>query len=338
MKQISFNRPLSILFTAVLLALTLTACQTTGTTQSTTKPTVLLHAYDYQIIDSKTEHPLSVNQLASQLIDYDVIFIGEFHGNHASHLLEIQLISSLYQQREEQVISLEMFNRNQQAILNRYLDSEIGEVYLIKKAPAWNNYTASYRPIVEHAKQNFIPVIASNAAADIVRCIGREGKLYLSKLSEQESDLIAKSPFIDNDEYRQRYMDFLKEAKSLDQAGKERSYLAQLTRDNTMAESIYQAKVDNPSAQVIHLNGSFHSDAFLGTVAALKQRQPDLKIAVVSPISIENPSKPSYSAEDLKSGDYIYLIQSQPEQYQDAAYRSEIHQAMFKKSKAAKCK
>ena len=326
-----------LLLTSTMLLLS--ACQSNAQRPHTSaQPQPLLHAYDFQIINAKTQQTVNIPQLAQQLQSFDVVFIGEFHGNHASHLLEMQLIQALHKLRSEQVLSLEMFNRDQQPLLDRYLDSEIGEVYFVKNAPAWNNYIASYRPIVEYAKQHFIPVVASNAAANIVRCIGREGTDYQAKLSAEESNLIAKKPFTDQEDYRKRYMEFLEEARKIDETAKERSFLAQLTRDNTMAESILLAKEDDIEAQVIHLNGSFHSDFFLGTVTALKQLNPSLKIAVVSPIEVEDRNLPSFDKEDLNRGDFIYLIQALPEQYQDASYRRKVHQSMFSKAREKTCK
>ncbi len=297
----------------------------------------LQHAYDYRLINSQTQQLLTVKQLASQLEKQDVIFIGEFHGNHASHLLEMQLMAALYALRPLQILSMEMFNRDQQSILNRYLDSEIGEAFLINETPTWGNYAGSYRPLVEFAKQNFIPVIAANASADIVRCIGRQGVAYLDKLSTEERSLIASKPFTDNAEYRQRYMAFLANARQLTAESKENSYLAQLTRDNTMAESIYQAWLENPQAQILHITGSFHSENHLGTVAALKKLNPNLKIAVLSPLQVEDPIRPNYSAEDLKKGDFIYLLQGQPEQYLNAAYKHRARKNLFSKAEQKPC-
>jgi len=330
----------------------LSACQNTPTVENkapvnliektsssaTTELPALKHAYDFHIIDTQHQQPLSVHQLTKQLTDYDVVFIGEFHGNHASHLVQMRLVSELHQLRPEQTLSLEMFNRDQQTILNRYLDGEIGEIYLTRKAPAWHNYVASYRPLVEYAKQHFIPVVAANASADIVRCIGREGKPYLDKLSEQERAYVAQSPFIDNEAYRTRYMEFLEKARKLSDEDKEKSYLAQLSRDNTMAESIYQARLETPGAQIIHLNGSFHSDFYLGTVASLKARDQSLKIAVISPVMVEDANQSSYSDEDLSLGQYIYLVQPEPEQYVDRSYRQKNHHFMFQKAREKSCR
>jgi uncharacterized iron-regulated protein len=298
----------------------------------------LQHAYDYRLIDSQTQQLLSVKQLASQLEKQDVIFIGEFHGNHASHLLEMQLMAALHTKRPLQILSMEMFNRDQQPILNRYLDSEIGEDFLKNETPTWENYAGSYRPLVEFAKQNFIPVIAANASADIVRCVGRQGSAYLDKLLAEERPLIASKPFTDNAEYRQRYMDFLANVRQLSAERKENSYLAQLTRDNTMAESIYQAWLDNPNAQILHITGSFHSENHLGTVAALKNLNPNLKIAVLSPKRVEDPTRPNYLAEDLKKGDFIYLLQGQPEQYLNAAYKRQARKHMFETAEQNTCR
>ncbi len=339
-----------LLLTSVIILFT--GCQTTPFQNSTTKNSLpvehqmtspkntlpLKHAYDFQIIDSQMLKPLTVSQLAHALKDFDVVFIGEAHSNHASHLFEMQLMAELHTLRPNQVLSLEMFNRDQQTILNRYLDGEIGEVYLKVKAPTWSNYVAAYRPLVEYAKQHFIPVIAANASGDIVRCIGREGEDYLKKLSEEEREFIAQSPFIDNAKYRKRYMEFLDNARKLDDDAKEKSYLAQLSRDNTMAESLYRAWQDNPEAQIIHINGSFHSDFYLGTVAALKARAPQLTIAVIAPITQETPEHPQYSDEDLTKGQYLYLIPEQPEQYVDRSYRQKNHQAMFEKAKQKPCR
>lgn len=331
-------KPLLSLFFSVTLAVSITSCNVVKQAPTSAQLNPLKHAYDFQIIDASSQQPLSVQMLANKLKTYDMIFIGEFHGNQASHLLEMQLLAELHGNRPQQVLSLEMFNRDQQPILNRYLDSEIGEAFLINETPTWENYTGSYRPLIEYAKQHFIPVIAANASADIVRCIGRQGTVYIDKLLTEERRLIANTPFTDNAEYRQRYMAFLADAKKLTPERKENSYLAQLTRDNTMAESINQAWLENPQAQILHINGSFHSENHLGTVAALKSLNPKLKIAVMSPLQVENPAKPSYSVEDLKKGDVIYLLQSQPEQYVDSAYKRQARKKLFSKAEQAPCR
>ncbi|BBP46962.1 hypothetical protein THMIRHAS_23350 [Thiosulfatimonas sediminis] len=293
----------------------------------------LQHAYDFVVIDTEQQSVVNIKQLAEQLREVDVVFIGEFHGNQASHLLEMQLQAALFEQNSQQVLSMEMFNRDQQDILNRYLDDEIGEKYLINEAPTWPNYSGSYRPMIEFAKQHFIPVIAANASADIVRCIGSYGQGYESLIPEQQRRFLAKQPYLNDNAYQQKFSDFMDSMRQTSDERKANSYAAQLARDNTMAESILTARQNHPEAQIIHLNGSFHSEAGLGTVALLKQRAPELQIAVITPIRIESGNKISWTQDERTLGDYLYFVTPQPVDYRNTAYKMQARQTQFNNAK-----
>lgn len=316
----------------------LAGCQPTASIKSDKESVSLATVYDYQLYDNQRQQWTTLPDLVEQLKTADVIVIGELHGSHAAHLLQMQLLHQLHLERLDITLSMEMFNRDQQTILNQYLDGEIGEATLIKKAPAWSNYKASYRPLIEYAKTHFIPVTASNAPSHTVRCIGRQGSAYLEQLEPEERMQIAKDPFLDNEGYRTKYMDFLSKALSRTEQEKENSYLAQLTRDNTMAESLALQQQQNPNALFIHLNGSFHSDEGLGTVALLKARAPDLKIVVISPIEIEPEEKIVISDAHRKQGDFTYYLHAQPIQYVSAESRHNAHSKMFKHAKQKICK
>ncbi|NTS76223.1 ChaN family lipoprotein [Catenovulum sp. SM1970] len=298
----------------------------------------LLTAYDYQLLDNQYQ-TVSLPAVASQLKDADVIFIGEYHGNHASHLLQMQLFALLHQQREHwqpMALSLEMFERDQQAVIERYLSSEIGERYLIEQANAWDNYKASYRPLVEYAKQHDIAVVAANAPADIVRCIGKQGRAYLNVLGSQQRKLIAQDSFADITGYQTQFIAKMgghpMPARALNN-----TYLAQLTRDNTMAESINQKMALQPDSQIIHLNGSFHSQDGLGTVAALKRLNPALKLVVITPVYRTDLMEKVNNGQGKDT--FYYLIQAQPQEFVDADYRKATYQKMFAKAgeKAKSC-
>ncbi len=324
-------------------ALLLSACSTPSPKPEAPVPP-LTTLYDYQLIDSTSGQPISLQALVASLKDMDVVFIGELHGNQASHLLEAQLQAKLYQQRPNQVVSLEQFNRDQQVVLNRYLDGEIGEKTLIEDAPAWSNYAGSYRPIIEFAKQHFLPVIAANAPAQTVRCVGRQGQAYLPKLTQDERQQVAQETFYSDPAYADKFAEFMAKSRhgQSDQptAAPESNpaYLAQLVRDNTMAESIFKALKRYPEAQIVHLNGAFHSDNFLGTVSALKHLNPTLKIAVISPVVVDDPQTPSFNQADLAKGNAIYLIQAQPQDYVQAAKRRAAFKKMFDKADAKPCR
>ncbi|WP_024852179.1 ChaN family lipoprotein [Hydrogenovibrio kuenenii] len=292
--------------------------------------------YSFDLINSKTGKQLSVSELAKKITNANVIFIGELHGHQASHLLEAELQSALYDLRPSQVLSMEQFNRDHQQDIDQYLDGEVGEKTFMQQSEAWSNYSGSYRPLIEFAKRHFLPVIAANAPFQTVRCVGRQGKPYLQKLSSEEKEQIANQPFMSDSAYQQKFAQFQSMAKPHTQ--NQKGFEAQLLRDNTMAESILQAIKDNPGAQIIHTNGTFHSASHLGTVALLHKRAPKLNIVVISPIVTTSPDKPQLQKTDLKKGDYVYLIQSLPVDYVQASKRKKAFAKMFKEANAKACR
>lgn len=335
-------RPIKTIVAAGLINSLLTACTITPNqaqvpSSSLSQKQSLNHAYNYVLLD-KQRQQTSLAKAIQQLKEADIVFIGEYHGNHASHLLEMQIFSALYQANSQIILSMEMFNRDQQTTLNDYLDGAIGEAYLVKETPVWNNYVASYRPLVEFAKSHFLLVIAANASADIVRCIGRQGTSYINKLDANEKQQIAEQPFAEIPDYKVKFYDFLEKVRQLPEERKERSYLAQITRDNTMAESIYQAWLDHPDHKIVHLNGTFHSENHLGTVAALKRLNPKLNIQVVTPVQVEQFETVEKLNLEPTNDDFIYLVKPQPEQYVDTSYKKKARKQMFEKSEQAICK
>ncbi|MBF6058851.1 ChaN family lipoprotein [Thiomicrorhabdus heinhorstiae] len=323
------------------LALLSTACQTLPSPKAAVKSSDiqgLQTLYDYRLAGGKTLHPLNLDDLGRQLRDYDVIFFGEFHGNQASHLLEAQLLAKLYSQNPEIIVSMEMFERQQQAILNRYLDGEIGETYLVNEAPTWPNYKADYRPLVEFAKQNLLKVVAANAPGETVRCVGRYGLDYLDHLNETQKQQVAEDDQYRFPQYKQRYFEFMDKMRKLPEQRKEFSYQAQLLRDRTMAESIDKAlRASETGTQLIHFNGSFHSEDRLGTVAALQARRPDLKIAVITPLRGENNPFNDLDSDKRQSNDVFYWVLPQPAEFVDNAYKMQQRRAQFQAGEAKPC-
>ncbi|WP_319381084.1 ChaN family lipoprotein [Thiomicrorhabdus sp.] len=315
------------------MALPITACQTFPEAESTqTAPMPPLQTlYDYRLVDANTLHPLNLETLSRKLRSYDVIFFGEFHGNQAAHLLEAQLLAELYAQNPKLIVSMEMFERQQQTILNRYLDGEIGETRLVNEAPTWSNYKADYRPIVEFSRQNFLKVIAANAPTDTVRCVGRHGIGYIDHLSNHAKTLIAVDHTHAFPEYRQRYFEFMDKMRKLSEERKTFSYQAQLLRDRTMAESINNALQNaETGTRLIHFNGSFHSEDSLGTVAVLQALNPDLKVAVITPLRGETAPFSELDTAKRQNNDVFYWVLPQPEEFVDNAYKMRHRRAQFK--------
>lgn len=299
------------------------------------KPISLATMYDSHVVNTATAKPMSLTELASSLENADVVFFGEYHGHQGAHLLQSKLQVALHRQRPGQVLSMEQFSVDHQGTLNRYLSDELGEAELIEDAAAWPNYRASYRPLVEYAKARALPVVAANAPAEIARCIGRTGADYLNTLDTATRSQLPDQPFLDVPAYRAKFLQAM--AHGSDHSERlENQYQAQLLRDNTMAVSILDALKRHPGHQVLHINGTFHSEQSLGTVAALQARAPNLEVRVISPVLRDNITTPMAESE-LALGDIVYVLQPLPTEFRDTDRRFESLSKQFNNAPATSC-
>ncbi|WP_203299538.1 ChaN family lipoprotein [Marinobacter sediminum] len=278
--------------------------------------------YDAIIVDADKGTSLSIAALADALTEADVIVVGEYHGHHGAHLLQSRLQAELHRQNPDLALTMEQFDLDRRRELDRYLAGETGEAELIEDANAWDNYRASYRPLIELAKARTIPVIAANAPSQVVRCVGRQGPDYLDTLPEDVRAQLPANPFTDIPGYREKFVTALTGGHGIGEEGlnerMQNTYKAQLLRDNTMAVEILRARERYPGHQILHLTGTFHSEERLGTVALLKQRAPELDVVVLTPIFWpQGQSQPDL--EDQRSkGDFLYFLQPLPKEYRDA--------------------
>lgn len=100
-----------------------------------------------------------------------------------------------------------------------------------------------------------------------------------------------------NSPYKEKFMASMHHGKP---EQTEKQYAAQVTWDETMAESIVKYLAQNPNAQVVHVAGKFHTEAGLGTAASILQRNPELKVVVVNPTSEISTNSPDYQLEVLE--------------------------------------
>ncbi len=277
-------------------------------------------------------HPttrVSVTEAAAVLAGYDVIFIGEAHEHPGNHLAEMALFRAIYDRAPRLSLSMEQFERDVQPDVDDYLAGKIGENPFTSKARAWANYTTSYRPLVEFAKDHKLPVIAANAPEKVIRCVGREGEAFFTRMKPEERGWAAAQLNTQDGPYKDKFMGFVggdeghggdgskdKSAPRKPPSEQQiRSFAAQVTRDDTMAESIALHLQKNPGRKVVQINGSFHSDGFLGTVERLKLRMPNLKIAVVNPDFADDPLHPKVSDKEAKAGTFTLLLRELPDFY-----------------------
>jgi uncharacterized iron-regulated protein len=289
----------------------------------------------------------TLDATAADLSHYDVVFFGEIHGHAGVHLQQMALFRALYARDPHWILSLEQFERDVQGVVDDYLAGRIGETTLVEKGRAWNNYAASYRPMLTFAKEHRLPVIAAEAPEWAVECVGQRGPEILSEFTPEERTWVARDLHLSPGPYRDKFMQF--QGSSPTHGGgtartpeaelaAQRSFAAQVARDDTMAESIERALRQHPGYKVLHLTGTFHSAGFLGTVERLRLRDPALKIAVIDPIEVADPEAPSFDADELRQGTVLQLVYPNPEEFVEGEDMSAFIAKMKGKRLANACK
>ena len=265
--------------------------------EDATKKEVAISDKNYLVYSSLTNKKSSLKEIIKAMDDYDVVFYGEEHNDAVTHYLESTLFKKLYSKYgKELALSLEMFDRDVQYIIDEYLNGWIKEYYFNKDSRQWKNYS-DYKPLVEFAKENELNVIAANAPFRYVSIASKETQSGLEKLSEQAKQNIAPLPYMSaSGEYKEKLMIVMglkpdpdKPADAVaDTLGPKHSYAANMSLDGqslwdaTMAYSISEYLKDNPGKKVMHVNGRFHTDQHFGIVQQLKRYSPNLKVLVIS--------------------------------------------------------
>lgn len=258
----------------------------------------------YRIVHSRTGKELTLAQLADELASRDVVYFGEQHDNAPGHQVYAELTKLIAERRPDFVLSMEMFERDTQGVMNDYLRGRIDEAAFLKHSRPWKDYARDYRPLVELARDRKLDVIAGNLP-----------KTVASKVASKEgstSSFLPRTTNAPTDRYWEQFSDTMKGHPGADGAV-ERMYRAQCAKDDAMAEAIADYLASNPHRQplVIHCNGNFHSDYGLGTAARLAQRSPITQAAIISMIAVPDVAKADVTA-DRKKGHYLLVVTAPP--------------------------
>jgi uncharacterized iron-regulated protein len=266
-------------------------------------------ASSYKIIHTRTGTELTLAQLADELALRDVVYFGELHDNVVGHRVYAELATLLHDRRGDLVISMEMFERDVQGVVNDYVRGRLDEPGFLKHSRPWKDYARDYRPLIELARAKKLDVIAGNIPRPVAaRVSSKEGS---------NSPYLPRKVTAPNDRYRELFEDAMKGHPGADGMA-ERMYLAQCTKDDAMAEGMADYLLSNPHRQplVVHCNGNFHSDYGLGTAARLMQRVPLAQQSIISMVGAVDITKADLSKE-FKKGHYLLIVpkpaQLQPE-------------------------
>ena len=309
------------------LALSLGACASAGSRGASAAPSPSSMAAtampDVRIVSPATRSDVTMPQMLARLSRADVVFFGEQHDDPQTHRAEAATLDAIGRLGRPVVLSLEMFERDVQPVLNDYLAGRISEADFMARSRPWPRYATDYRPLVEMARAHHWPVIAADVPRPLASAVGRKGLAALDTLTPSERLMAARENVCPVDDYHARFMDAMRAhgdgssgaaepGDSLPTAMAERFYLAQCVKDETMAESIVKAKNAAPSdAIVVHFNGAFHSDYAQGTVERVKRREPAWDVVVITAVPVANPFVAPIAPQS-RIGDFVIFTRKPP--------------------------
>ena len=260
-------------------------------------------AYQLFNADGKKVKYKDLIQAASRA---DIVFFGELHNNPISHWFELEITKDLYEKKQGNLIlGAEMFESDNQLLLDEYLAGQIKTKNFEKEAKLWNNYKTDYKPLVEFAKEKKIKFIAANVPRRYAALVNKKGFEGLDSLSNEAKKLIAPLP-VNYDPEVNCYKSMIEMMGGMGGHVTTNIPKAQAIKDATMAYFILKNRA--PGKTFIHYNGAYHSDDYEGIVWWIIQEKPDLNILTIT--TVEQDTISSLSEESLNVADYILCVPS----------------------------
>jgi uncharacterized iron-regulated protein len=291
---------------------------TVGWTGSQREPAPATHQLrsTFRVVQSSSLTLIPFDELVATASMADVVFVGEQHDDPETHFAEFALLEEIGRRRSRVVLSLEMFERDVQPMLDDYLAGRMSETEFLAKARPWDRYVTDYRPLVVLARARGWPVIASNIPRPIASAVSRQGLAVLDTLPAAPRSWVARDISCPHDAYYARFAEEMKghsagggpptaSDPAQMQAMTDRFYEAQCVKDETMGESIARALARaGDDAIVVHVDGAFHSDFREGTVARTLRRSPTIHSLVITAIPTSDPSNASID-DNVRRADYL---------------------------------
>ncbi len=205
----------------------------------------------------ETAKSATLPEVMSRLKGERVVYVGETHTAYADHLLQLDVLKAMAADSAPLAVGVEWFQARFQPVLDDYSAGRIDEAELLRRTEYYDRWRFDYRlyrPILQFAKDNGIPLVALNASRELTNEIRRVGIDGLSQ--EFKQDLPDGYDFADK-AYADRLREMFKQHPAGD-AQFDRFLEVQLTWDEMMAQRAADYLKANPDARMLVLAGKGH--------------------------------------------------------------------------------
>lgn len=279
--------------------------------------------------------PATLEDVIREAGDAEAVLFGEEHDDLMTHRLQLEVLRRLFMEYQAGpmagssphgasgapgapgvdtpgtggdrtvVLSMEMFERDVQYVVDEYLADLITESHFETSARSWPYYEERYRDIVEFAKAHELDLVAANAPRRYVNRASRLGRESLSELPASALATLPPLPYPQGSERYAAQWDSIM-AGVPDTGGT--PFDGQTLWDAAMAWSVGEALDADGSALVLHLAGSFHVSQFTGIPETLEHYRPGTRqLVLVGRPADDLGALPEEFSGD---GDFVLLTRS----------------------------
>jgi uncharacterized iron-regulated protein len=259
----------------------------------------------YRIFTGKGELS-DFGAMAYEVSKNQVILFGELHDNPIAHWLQLELTKKIYEMKGPALIlGAEMFETDNQLLLDEYLKGLISQGRFEAEARLWNNYKTDYKPLVEFAKANNLYFLGTNIPRRYASMVAAGGFEALEKLTDEAKRYISPLP----PPYDPELPGYKAMLSMMGMPGKggstnENFPKAQAIKDATMGWVIAEHLTDHNT--ILHYHGTYHSNNYEGIVWYVNQYKPNMSIATIATVLQNDISKLNEDNHNL--ADFIIVI------------------------------
>jgi len=196
--------------------------------------------------------------LIPKLLSKQLISIGETHTNYGHHLNQLEIIRRLHAEFPGIAIGMEMFQHPYQSQLDAFIKGDLSERQLLEESSwykRWGYDYRLYRPVLEYAQKNHIPLVALNISTEIKERVSEVG---LEGLSEEERQQIPAEIDRSDQAYEQRLREIYDQHPQMKKENFDRFVDVQLLWDESMASQAVSWLKLHPGKKMILLAGTGH--------------------------------------------------------------------------------
>ena len=297
---LNWQKNLGHLLVAICL-ISLTSCMAPLTTQTDNAATGT---------DESIQHSTELDNIVSELTNADYILLGEVHGTAEHHQWQSRILEWIAHRHRYPSVVFEMFDREDAEVILATAKQHPNNADTIAEVIDWDRSGwpdwELYKPVVESALFNNMPIIAGNfSRKEAMQLVLQktEGKTDIDILSiERRAELGLDHDITENDARKLRQK-LLAVHEMKDETMIEAMLLAQKVRDAVLAESLMS---NNTGAGAVLIAGREHTRQDYGVPHYIRTREPEAKI--VSIIFATPADKREIELESKKSGQLVFDV------------------------------